>query len=874
MWRKSTPGNDRSYSLRRRLFVRLLGVLAALTGGLFLFVDAYAQRAADAAFDRLLAASALSIADAVRVQDGRFLVDLPYSSLSILAQGGRDRLFYRIVAPDGTPVTGYGDLPVSAKPSGHKPGGNARPRFADALYRGAPVRVATLDRFVVQPGLAGWVTVAVAQTREERRALARDILANAFLPIAFAMLAVAGLAWIGIRQALAPLGALERVLRERHARDLSPVAMPPPQEVSQLVHAINQLMERLKSNLDTMQTFLADAAHQIRTPLASLRLQAELAADEDDPAALRRIAQRVHRNAVEASQLTSQLLNHAMVMHRSEALNPEDVDVGALLEQVIQRARAIAGDTPIRLEIDPAAEPALVPGDAISLREALTNLVDNAVKYAGSSGGIELSLARRPGGRALRLEVADRGPGIPDDEKAGVLTRFGRGSSAAGIAGSGLGLAIVLSVAEAHGAALSLLDRPGGGLVVRIDFPDPAPAAVLPAAMPPAAPPPAVPPPAAAAAPPPPPTPTTTPTSTAGRAALLALAVPLALLAGIPGQPGRAAARTLSYPAPGIQAETLRIHAATDRQAMEPLILDFQRTRPEVAVEYVDVGTSELYARAIGDADTDKPDLLISSAADLQVKLVNDGYTQPHVPADVPHLPDWANWRNEAFGFTFEPAVIAYNRSLLPAERVPRTRDALIRMLREDRGDYGRLVATYDVADSGIGYLLAAHDALLFSQYWQLVALMGNAQVHLACCTADLLDMVERGEVLIAYNVLGSYARGRVAAGGPIGVVMPEDYTLVISRVAVIPRSAPRPRLAGQFIDYLLSTRGQEVVADASALYALSSSVTREASETGLRSSSLAPLHPIALSPALLVFLDRQKHEHFLRLWESAVQLP
>ncbi|CAO3408882.1 extracellular solute-binding protein [Azospirillum largimobile] len=857
MWRKSATAGDGTYSLRRRLFIRLLGVLAVLTGGLFLFVDAYARRAADAAFDRLLAASALSIADAVRVQDGRFLVDLPYSSLSILAQGGeqgggRDRLFYRIVAPDGSPVTGYGDLPVTAKS-----GASVRPQFADATYRDARVRVATLDRFVAQPGLAGWVTIAVAQTREERQALARDILANAFLPIVFAMLAVAGLVWFGIRQALAPLGSLERALRDRHARDLSPIAMPPPQEVSQLVHAINQLMERLKSNLDTMQTFLADAAHQIRTPLASLRLQAELAADEDDPAALRRIAQRVHRNAVEASQLTSQLLNHAMVMHRSEALNPEDVDLGALLEQVIQRARPVAGETPIRLEIDAAAEPGMVPGDAISLREALTNLVDNAVKYAGSvrheglGGAIDVSLTRRPGDRGLRIEVADRGPGIPDAEKAGVLTRFGRGSSAAGVAGSGLGLAIVHSVAEAHGATLSLLDRPGGGLVARIDFPG-RPAGLI-----------TGPGPVAGTAP------------SGSRTALLALAFALLTALWSPQQTAaQAAAQTITYPAPGTARERLRIHAATDRQAMEPLVLDFQRAHPDITVEYVDVGTSELYALAVRDAETDRPDLLISSAADLQVKLVNDGYTQPHIPAGSQFLPGWANWRNEAFGFTFEPAVIAYDRNRLPDDRVPRTRDALIRLLREDRAHYGRLVATYDVTSSGIGYLLASHDALLFSQYWQLVALMGNAQVRTACCSAELLDMVERGEALIAYNVLGSYARARVAAGASIGIVMPEDYTLVISRVAVIPKSAPRPRLAGLFIDYLLSTRGQEVVADGSALYALSSLVTREASAAGLRSSTVAPLHPIALSAALLVFLDPLKHGHFLRQWRSAVQLP
>ncbi|MFC5358704.1 extracellular solute-binding protein [Azospirillum himalayense] len=834
------------FSLRRRLFIRLLGVLAVLTAGLFLFISAYAQRAADAAFDRLLMASALSISDTVRVEDGRFSVDLPYSSLGILAQARRDRVFYRITAPDGELVTGYHDLPVAPAKAGvaGTAGSDSATRFENATFRGMPVRVAVLKRFAAQPDLSGWVTIAVAQTREERGALARDILANAFLPIAFTVVAAGGLIWFGVRQALAPLGSLERMIRERQPHDFSPIAMPPPQEVSQLVQAINQLMARLQSNLDTMQTFLADAAHQIRTPLASLRLQAELAIDEDDPDALHRIAQRVHRNAVEASQLTSQLLNHAMVIHRSEALKPEDVDLGALLEQVFQRARAVAGDTAIRLDIDRAAEPATVPGDAISLREALTNLLDNAVKYAGPSGPIDLTLTPRPNGRGLRVEIADRGPGVPDAEKRRVLERFGRGSSAAGVAGSGLGLAIVNSVVEAHGAEFALLDHPGGGLIARIDFP----AADGIAA----------------------------PAGGAARA-LFPLLVLCALLWS-PWAQAAQAAQLITYPAPGGERERLRIHSATDRQAIEPLVLDFQRLHPDVTIDYKDMDTADLYAEAVavpakeGAAET--PDLLISSASDLQVKLVNDGHTQPHRSALTDALPDWANWRDEAFGFTFEPAVIAYNRALLPDAQVPRTRPALIRLLRDDPARFSRRVATYDTATSGIGYLLASHDALLFGQYWQLVAMMGNAQARLACCSGDILDLVERGEVLIAYNVLGSYARARAAAGAPIGIVVPEDYTLVISRVAVIPRTAPRPQLAGRFIDYLLSPRGQEVVADRSALYAISSGIKREASASGLRSSTAAPLHPIALSPALLVFLDRLKRERFLQQWQSAILLP
>ena len=193
MWRNSARPAD-GYSLRRRLFIRLFGVMAALSAGLFLFVEAYAGRAADSAFDRLLLASALSIADTVHVQEGQVTVDLPYSALGILAQARRDRIFYRVTAPDGRLVTGYGDLPPPVRAKG----GEA-PRFENATYRGMEVRVATLNRFVTQPGLAGWVTIAVAQTREERTALARDILTNAFLPIVLAVLAAAGLIWFGIR---------------------------------------------------------------------------------------------------------------------------------------------------------------------------------------------------------------------------------------------------------------------------------------------------------------------------------------------------------------------------------------------------------------------------------------------------------------------------------------------------------------------------------------------------------------------------------------------------------------------------------------------------------------------------------------------------
>ena len=854
MWRNSSIAIE-SYSLSRRLLVRLFALLLALAAGLFFFVSAYAERAADGAFDRLLLASALAVADAVRVQDGRIAVDLPYAALSILAQSRRDRIFYRIGGPDGAAVTGYADLPAG----GASGLGDDQPRFFNAQYRGMAVRLIALRHPVALSHATSAVEIVVAQTRESRGALARDIFANAFVPIILAVLAGAGLIAFGVRQALAPLGALERVISARPDNDFSPIAAPAPREVSQLVAAINRSMARVKDNLDTMQVFLADAAHQIRTPLASLRAQAEVAAEEEDAAQLRPMVERIRRNAVQASQLATQLLNYAMVVHRGEARSLEPVDLGALTEQAAQRAQIVAEQTDIVFAADLEGGAAAVLGDAVSLREALANLLDNAVKYGGA-GRVDAVLRRAPGG-GVRLEIADRGPGIPEHEKAMALQRFGRGAAAAGAIGSGLGLAIVDSVMQTHGASLFLLDRDGGGLLVRIDFP-PLPAEKSPGSQPGSQ-------------------PGSRPGSWSGgaagrRRAAAALCLAAGLAVGMARPAPAAAEPSLSqvFDAPAGEGRRLTIRAATDLSAMAPLIADFQLLRPDVTVHHIDMSTAELYAHAVAHVDDPQADLLISSAADLQVKLVNDGLTRPHVSPATAALPDWANWRDEAFGFTFEPVVMVYNTDKLSAAEAPRSRDDLAELLRRQPDRFKLRVATYDASASGVGYLLASLDSILYSAYWRLVTMLGAANTRLYCCSGDILDAVERGDALIGYNVLGSYARARVKAGAPVGMVFPAGYTLVAARVAVIPRNAPQPQLAAEFIDYLLSDRGQRIIAGPAALYAISATAPGDAAATGLREAAGGTLRPIGLSPSLLVFLDAQKRERFLQLWLSALQLP
>ncbi len=323
------------------------------------------------------------------------------------------------------------------------------------------------------------------------------------------------------------------------------------------------------------------------------------------------------------------------------------------------------------------------------------------------------------------------------------------------------------------------------------------------------------------------------------------------------------------YPAPEPERGRLLVHAATDRSAMEALVRGFQALRPDVAVTYLDLNTNELFATVTNPALGDVPDLVLSSAMDLQAKLVNDGWTQPHRSSATARVPPWANWRDEAFGFTLEPAVIVYRRGELAESELARSRPELIRALVDHPERYRGRVATYDIAASGVGYLFAAQDAVLSSQFWRLALALGSVQVRLMPTSADILDAIEAGSVLVGYNVLESYARARERAGAPIEIIQPADYTLVMSRVATIPAGARHANLAKLFLDYLLSEQGQEVVGGAAGLAAIA--------PAGRPASALAGeggLQPIVLGPALLAFLDPMRKSRFLADWAVTVQPP
>jgi two-component system sensor histidine kinase TctE len=322
------------------------------------------------------------------------------------------------------------------------------------------------------------------------------------------------------------------------------------------------------------------------------------------------------------------------------------------------------------------------------------------------------------------------------------------------------------------------------------------------------------------------------------------------------------------FPAQANRASTLTIHGTANLSAMAPVIQAFQAGNPEIEVRYRLYETTPLYREAVAASEA-SPDLLVSSAMDLQVKLANDGYAQPHASAVAQRLADWAVWRGEVFAFTLEPAVIVYNTDALAPEDAPRSHQDLTRLLERSPEKFRSKVATYDIGASGVGYLFATTESTLSANFWRLTRAFGVVKARLFCCTEDMLDSVARGESLIAYNALGSYAlRSRATS---LRIVLPEDYVVVVARTMVIPRRAARPELAKRFIDYVLSEPGQAVVAQAFGLAVIGNGTAHEQMKANYVADTPGVTHPPALGLNLLGYLDRIKREHFLRTWRQIV---
>lgn len=297
----------------------------------------------------------------------------------------------------------------------------------------------------------------------------------------------------------------------------------------------------------------------------------------------------------------------------------------------------------------------------------------------------------------------------------------------------------------------------------------------------------------------------------------------------------------------------LRILSSTDTSFFAPIIIDFIARTPNTSVEYLVTGTVDL--DRIFRASPERYDIVISSAMDLQLKLTNDGFSHPIVNVDHP---EWAQWRNSLFAFTSEPAAIVLNRQAFDDLALPSSRQDLIQLLRAHPERFQGRVGTYDVRQSGLGYLFATQDARATETYWRLTEVMGRVGAKLYCCSGQMIDDLRTGDLVMAYNVLGSYAQAQAQTSDDLVVILPSEFPTTMMRTILASAAAPDPQRADLFVRHVLRLQS---IADPLIfpLPPLSGSRGFQTHRT------------INLDPALMTYLDRMKREAFIREWENAI---
>lgn len=416
--------------------------------------------------DRSLFQTSRALARQVKPLGNGLLIDFPKAARDIIETDPDDTVFYMVSTPPGRFVLGNQTLP--APPEAIT--AFDVPHFYDAQVKDTRVRVAALLLPYGEDGSAR-LLVQVAKSRASREMLARHILVDTALPLSGLIVLMTLIVWGGIRVGLAPLNRLRRLVEDRRPNDLAPIRLEAaPREVRALASAVNTLLSAVNRNVETQKRFISDAAHQLRTPLAGLKSQAELALAANQDPQLRARLERVRESATRSAHLVTQLLTLARAEPESAMQQGRvQVDLSALARELaveyVPRALQLGMD----LGFDEAqSSPAVcVTGNPLLLREALANLIDNALRYAGD--GAEITVRARRAGETAVVEVDDSGPGIPSTEHEHVFERFVRGTHDG--QGCGLGLAIVREIVQQHRGQVALFNLSPKGLRVRVSLP-------------------------------------------------------------------------------------------------------------------------------------------------------------------------------------------------------------------------------------------------------------------------------------------------------------------------------------------------------------------------------------------------------------------
>lgn len=453
-------------SLRWRLLWNLTLMLVVLMLASSLSAYYNGREAADTAYDRTLLASARTIAAGLSQRDGSLSADVPYVALDTFAYDSAGRIYYQVNDIQQRLISGYENLPAPPPGTPRTDDYPALARFYNGQYQGQNVRVVSLLKAVSEPNMNGMAEIRVAETDEARVSMARSLMADTLLRLGMLGLGALLVVWLAVSAALRPLERLRRAVEEREPDDLRPLPRVAVQrELRPLVQALNHFTERLRGQFERQSQFIADAAHELRTPLAVIKARLELGLRAHDPATWRSTLEQAVQGTDRLTHLANQLLSLARIENGARAIaegGAQRLDLSQLARELGMAMAPLAHARGVALALE-ADESVWLRGEPTLLSELLNNLLDNALAHTPVGGNVILRVTPQ-----AVLEVEDDGAGIPFEDRERVFERFYRRNQH--VAGSGLGLAIVGEICRAHLARITLHDGAQGGLKVRVSF--------------------------------------------------------------------------------------------------------------------------------------------------------------------------------------------------------------------------------------------------------------------------------------------------------------------------------------------------------------------------------------------------------------------
>jgi len=456
--------NKYSFSLRNRLVIQLVLLASFLSIIMFLGIRYLIGETVTATQDGLLNAAIASVENNIRNEKNDIFVDLPYETFSILGSVGEDKVFYRI-DNNNIFLTGYSDLPKAKKY-----GTSREPFFQTIEFKGEKIRVAAIEKVLSINGRETNLRVMIGQTKNLQNTILSNVTNNMLIIVSVFFLLAIFLAFFSINAALRPVKLLAKVVSKRGPQDLRKVEYPTPKELAPLVKSLNGFIIRLKTTLRQTETFISEAAHHIKTPLATVKAESELALYNSKTPENRVHLKNIIRSVDQTSRSSAQLLEHALVLYRAEKIDKTECNIKQILSKIIQNYEPTANlrDIKINFIFIPEKEITIF-FDQVLFELAVRNLLDNAIKYSQDESDVNVT-GEIVNKHKLKINIKNISKFKSNENLNQLTKRFRRGKDSNNIVGTGLGLSIVLESIQILGGKFNINKNSEGEVCASLEF--------------------------------------------------------------------------------------------------------------------------------------------------------------------------------------------------------------------------------------------------------------------------------------------------------------------------------------------------------------------------------------------------------------------